>query len=218
MMRGRGLVPTPECREEEERLNERMNRMAVLPAVVLGLLVAATPACAEGPKQEADTSVAAEIGGQKISTKELDDYLRKTNARAFQEFYDARRAALEGLISDRLLEAEAKSKNLTVDKLKESALAPASTVTDAEIETFYNENQARMGGRTLDQIKEQIRSFLVGQKQQKAMTDLITSLKEKSNVQIMLEPPRADVKIAENDPVRGRKDAPVQIVEFSDFQ
>jgi hypothetical protein len=50
------------------------------------------------------------------------------------------------------------------------------------------------------------------------MMDLVAGLKEKQAVKILLEPPRSEVRIAEDDPTEGPKDAPIQLVEFSDFQ
>jgi hypothetical protein len=195
---------------------------AVLFAVVLISMeasgCAAAAPTAEGDKNVADKNVAAEIGGQKITLQELDDYLRKNNNTAFQAFYDARRAALEGLIADRLIEAEAKAKGTTAEKLRADVTSSVPAVTDADVQAFYDQNKARMGGQTLDQMKDRIKPFLASQKQQQAMTDFINGLKAKSAVKITLQPPRADVRVTETDPAKGRKDAPIQIVEFSDFQ
>ena len=195
---------------------ERVRQWAVLAVLSFGFLACAHADDSSGSKT--DKSVAAEIGGQKITLQETDDFLRKTNGKAFQEFYDARRAALEQLIAERLMAAEAAAKGVTVDKLKQDALAAVPAVTDADVEAFYNQNKPRMGAATLDQAREQIRNYLAGQKQQKAMMDLIAGLKEKQTVKILLEPPRSVVRIAEDDPFEGPKDAPVQVVEFSDFQ
>lgn len=192
----------------------RNGRRAAIAAVILASVAIPVPALAAG---EADKNVAAEVAGQKITLLEMDDYLRKTNARAFQEFYDARRAALEGLIAEKLIAAEASARGTTPDKLKEQ-LTSSAPVTDADIQKFYDENKARVGGRTLDQVKDQIKNYLSTTAQQKAMADFLTAQKAKSKVRILLEPPRAEVKIAANDPTKGPGDAPVRIVEYSDFQ
>jgi len=211
-------------------VNERANCRTIGPALALILFMSAFAACAAGgsgaagkdaaagKSAAADTSVAAEIGGQKITIQEMDDYLRKVNPRAFQEFYDARKAALDGLIAERLIAAEAATRSTTPDKLRQEIGAAVPVVTDMDVQGFYTQNQARMGGRTLDQVKDQIRGFLAGQKQQQAMSDFISGLKDKKGVRIYLDVPRAEVRIAETDPAKGPKNAPVQIVEFSDFQ
>ena len=197
-------------------MSGRAGRWAVLAALSLGLSGCAFGGDAGGPKPDRD--VAAEIGGQKITVQEMDDFLKKTNSRAFQEFYDARRAALDQLIAQRLMEAEASSKSVTVDKLRQDVVAAVPAVTDSEIESFYNQNKARMGAATLDQTREQIRNFLASQRQQQAMSEFISGLRSKGSVRVYLEPPRSEVRIAADDPFQGPKDAPIQLVEFSDFQ
>jgi acyl transferase domain-containing protein len=199
-------------------LSERLMQVSIVAMLALGSVTCGSAAENKTAGGETDKNVAAEVAGQKITMQELDDYLRKNNAKAFQDFYDARRQALDNLIGERLLAAEAASRGVTVEKLQQDVTAAAPAVSDADVSTFYSQNQARMGGQTLDQIKDKIKSFLAGQKQQQAMTDFIRDQREKKGVQIALEPPRAQVKVAENDPVRGSKSAPVQIVEFSDFQ
>jgi hypothetical protein len=194
----------------------RNGRLVAVAAAILAAIV--IPAQAMATAAADDKSVAAEVAGQKITMQEMDDFLRKTNAKAFQEFYDARRAALEGLIAEKLIAAEAAAKGITADKLKEQLASSAPAVTDADIQKFYDENKGRVGGRTLDQVKDQIKNYLATTGQQKVMADFLSAQKAKSNVRILLAPPRADVKIAENDPKKGPANAPVRIVEFSDFQ
>jgi hypothetical protein len=194
----------------------RNGRLVAVAAAILAAIV--IPAQAMATAAADDKSVAAEVAGQKITMQEMDDFLRKTNAKAFQEFYDARRAALEGLSAETLIAAEAAAKGITADKLKEQLASSAPAVTDADIQKFYDENKGRVGGRTLDQVKDQIKNYLATTGQQKVMADFLSAQKAKSNVRILLAPPRADVKIAENDPKKGPANAPVRIVEFSDFQ
>ena len=50
------------------------------------------------------------------------------------------------------------------------------------------------------------------------MKRLLANIKTKHDVRINLDPPRVPVTVAANDPVKGPAGAPVQILEFSDFQ
>lgn len=175
-------------------------------------------ACQPAARAADDKSVAAEIGGQKVTLQEMDDYLRKTNAKAFQDFYDARHNALQSLINDRLLTAEATTRGTTFEKLRADLAAGVTPTTDADVESFFNQNKNRMGNATLDQVKGQIKDFLVAQKTQKATMDLLDTLKAKTPVHILLDPPRVQLAIADNDPVVGPKDAAIQMIEYSDFQ
>jgi hypothetical protein len=197
-------------------VKKRVGLRTIVLIAAIGLLPPAIPARAASGG--ADGEVAARIGDQTISVKDLDGQLQKSNPQAFQAFYDARRAALEQLIAERILEAEAASRGVTPEQLQQEIVAGVGAVSDADVENFFNQNKARMGDRTLDQLREQIRNYLVGTNRQRAYGDFIGKLREKKGVQILLEPPRADVKIADSDPVKGPAGAPVQIVEYSDFQ
>ena len=208
-----------ESREEVDILNQPRSMQAAIVASALIFLTPAFAASREAEKGvETDKKVAAEIDGQKITAEELENYVRTANPRAYQEYYNVKRSALERLIAERLLAAEATAKGTTPEKLRQEIAAAAPAVTDADLQTFYDQNKARYGGRTLDQVKDQIRGGLASQRQQQAVSEFMAALKEKKDVRIHLEPPRADVRISENDPAKGPKGAPVQLVEFSDFQ
>ena len=178
---------------------------------------AQTPAKPDAPK--AEPGVAATIGGKPVTLQELDAKALKTDMKLAQSLYDARRKALDEVLMERLLGADAAAQKITVDELILKRVAEkAKPVTDADVEAFFKANSARMGGKTLEQVSAQIKNQLTSQQQNEARSNLLTQLKEKAEVKISLDPPRADVIIAANDPTQGPKDAKVTIVEFSDFQ
>jgi hypothetical protein len=175
------------------------------------------PAKSEEPKAKA--GVAAFIGGEAITLQELDAKALKTNMKLAQSLYDARKAALDQVIIERILAPEAATKGITVDQLLSNRLAEkAKPVTGEEVEAYYKANSARMGGKPMEQMAEQIQSFLTSQQQKEARDSLLAQLKEKAEVKITLDAPRVEVPIAANDPAKGPKDAKVTVVVFSDFQ
>lgn len=168
---------------------------------------------------KAKAGVAAYVGGEAIKIEELDAKVLKMNMKLAQSLYDARKAALDQVIIERILAPEAAAQGITVDQLLSTRLAEkAKPVTGAEVEAYYKANSARMGGKPLEQIAEQIQSFLTSQQQKEARDSLLAQLKEKAEVRITLDPPRAAVVVAANDPIQGPPTAKVTIVEFSDFQ
>src|SRR5206468_11322854 len=62
-----------------------------------------------------------------------------------------------------------------------------------------------------------IKNLLIEQRMTDAHDAFIGKLKEQMRVTISLEPPRQKVEIA-GHPSKGPKDAPIELVEFSDFQ
>ena len=75
----------------------------------------------------------------------------------------------------------------------------------------------RVQGATLDQVRAPIRDLLQRQRTEDARSAFLDRLKAKTTVAVRLDPPRQDVK-AGNGQVRGPATAPVEIIEFSDFQ
>jgi len=168
---------------------------------------------------KADSGVAAWVGGKPISMADVDAKALKTNMKLAQQIYDARRAALDEIIMERLLAEEAAAANMTPEQLIAKRVAEKiKPVTQAEIESFYNSNKGRMGGRTLEQVGPQIKSYLESQQSTAARKTVMDEAMSKGTVKIALEAPRADIVIADNDPMKGPKDAKVTIALYSDFQ
>ncbi len=90
--------------------------------------------------------------------------------------------------------------------------------TTEQVEAFYKQNKATMRNQPLDKVSGQIQNHLANQRRQLAMTQLLASVKAKHDVRISLDPPRVSVTVAANDPSKGPDGAPIQILEFSDFQ
>jgi protein-disulfide isomerase len=126
--------------------------------------------------------------------------------------------AIDTIVRARLFEAESKRTGKTEDQLLASEITGSSIEpSDAEINAWFNDNQARLGGRSLEQIRPQIAAFLRNQRRADAVTKLEDRLRAEHRVTVAFEPYRLQFK---NDgaPTLGRKDAPVTLVEFSDFQ
>jgi len=201
-----------------------MQKQGGLPGrLALAAVLASGVACAGAAEPRAGEAgaapVVAKIGERKISLTELDAKAQAANFQAYQELYDARRAALLGMIDEMLVADEAKARGVTTDALiKQEVEAKIVNPTDAEIAAFYEENKARVGGQTLEQVRPRVVQFLSGQRGNDARQKYLEQLRAKAGVVIDLDPPRMQVEVAQNDPAQGPASAKVTIVEFSDFQ
>ncbi|MBI1827047.1 MAG: hypothetical protein HY287_09785 [Planctomycetes bacterium] len=192
--------------------------MAFAGASVTTWALAEPPAPAKSDAK-GDTGVAAMIGDKPITTAELDAKILKQNMKLAQQLYDARKAALDDAILDKALGEEAKAANTSVDQLlKKKVSEKVTPPTDPEVAAYYNANQAKMQGKSLEEMTPQIKSFLSTQRESEAKVKILAEIKAKANVKVMLEVPRVEVAIAPNAASNGPKDAKVTIVEFSDFQ
>lgn len=181
---------------------------------------AQSPAPLSNPDQ-----VVAEVGGRSVTLKELDakweEFDAAERARVTQLLYQNRRNMLDQLVGDILIENAAKAAGQSVEQFVAADSAKRlPPVGEAEVAQFYEQNKERAQGRTLDQLRGQIKDFLDAQRGQQARAQLVEELKAKGGgaVKVLLDPPRYTVAVTDHDPIRGAATAPVTLVEFSDYQ
>lgn len=184
---------------------------------------AQTAPAAQAPTQSPD-AVVAEVGGRKITMKELDDRWQALDpgerARVTQLLYQNRRNVLDQMIGDLLIEEAAKAAGVPVPQyVEQESKKRLQPVSDADMKQFYESNKDRAQGRTFEQLQGPIRDFLNGQRQAQAKAQLIDDLTKKTSaLNVLLDPPRHVIELAAHDPTLGPETAPITIVEFSDYQ
>jgi len=117
-----------------------------------------------------------------------------------------------------LINDEAKTRGIdTATLLEKEITSEAQTPTEEDINFWYQTNPARVQGAPLPQVHDAIRTLLIRQRMDLAHAALIDKLKAKAGVTVTLEPPRQAVASA-GHAAQGPKDAPIELIEFSDFQ
>jgi protein-disulfide isomerase len=185
----------------------------------------AAQAQAANAGEPAPDAVVATFGdGQKVTFSELNDRIKEPLANLDKQKYELRKRGLEGLVTERLVQAEAKKRNLTEDQfLKAEIDDKVAQPSDDKVKEVFDGAKGQLPpGATLEQMKPQIVDFLTGQQKQDRAKQLFDDLRKQANVQYKLpEPPRPPVErktVAATGPSKGPAGAPVTIVEFSDFQ
>jgi protein-disulfide isomerase/Spy/CpxP family protein refolding chaperone len=175
-------------------------------------------------KQDPNTPV-AKIGGQNVTAGELDELVKADLQQLDQQYqkqrHDLRRQALDALVTQRVVEAKAKAENVEPQALvRREVEKRVPEPSDEEIRAIYD--RAKAGGQELpplDQVKPDIARFIKSQKAQGVAGEYYEQLKKEANVEILLaewEPPK--VQVDTSGPAKGPANAPVTIVEFSDFE
>jgi protein-disulfide isomerase len=197
-------------------------RTAVALACVLAFAACST--AAQPIRQQTADDVVATVGGARITLGEVDARALTAPAANFgnlplsQALYEARRAVLEDMIGNRLIEAEAKTRGVEREALVQQEInAKIATPTDPEVADWYKANQARVQGATLEQVSAPIRALLLQERTGTARRAYVDRLKASTSVTVTLDPPRAAVSDG-GRPSKGPANAPVQIIEFSDFE
>jgi protein-disulfide isomerase len=193
----------------------------VPPLVALLVAAACSSTSAQQTRRPAPTEVVATVGSSEITLAEVDDKALEQPAPAgvklSQALYDAREAALDDIIANRLLDAAAKAQGVDRPALIEKEItAKIPPVSDAEIAAWYKANQNRVQGAPLDQVRQPIKNYLTQERMQAVREQYLDTLRAKTPVRTMLEPPRQ--KVAANGPAKGSPSAPIELIEFSDFQ
>ncbi|MCH7478494.1 MAG: hypothetical protein IIA14_10380 [SAR324 cluster bacterium] len=151
-------------------------------------------------------AVAAEVVGQPIFRKELNSpdifQLRK-------RLFDMEQASLQRLALKRLREK----------RPREFALS-APEISDREVREFYVQADLKRRG-SLKELAERIRGYLATAKREKFDSEQFAFAVLKGYVKTYLSPPPVflhRMPFVRRAASQGPEDAPVHIVEFSDFQ
>ena len=189
----------------------------VLSGLLAGSLMAPLTAAVAGQSETSSAPVVAVVNGKEITEQELLDRVRGEMSKLEAQMYEVRRNGAEELISEYLLEQTARSRGLTRDQLLQQEVdSKVGEVTDKEVDTFYAANQARIR-KPLDEVRAQILNYLQQNKLTEARRIYLKGLRDKAQVKVYLTPPIVEVS-AEDAPFKGHVNAPITIVEFSDFQ
>jgi protein-disulfide isomerase len=193
-------------------------------AALMVVLTACSSTSAQQPRHVAPTEAIATVGGAPITLAEVDDKALEQPVSNFgseklsQALYEARRQALDEIVANRLMDAAAKAQGIDRSALIEKEItAKVAPVSDTDVATWYQANQGRLQGAPLDQVRQPIRAYLTQERMQGVRASYVDSLKAKTDVRVMLDPPRQKVASA-NSPSKGPANAPIEMIEFSDFQ
>lgn len=202
-------------------------KVSKLFAAVVLLLVAAVPVYAKKEKKEevaptkstATSEVAAYLGDEAITKDELRKAASNQLLKFRQQEYDILKTALDTMATDRLLNKEAAARGITQAELMKAEVDDkAAAPTKEEVDQVYERSKARFGTKTREEAGPDIERQLRGPKVAERRNAFFKDLLAKGQLRVMLDPPRADVSIPADQPAMGPMNAPVTLVEFSDFQ
>jgi hypothetical protein len=160
----------------------------------------------------------AQIGDHAITEADIADEIAGQMVRINNQLYSVKKQAVDSAIANYLIEQEARKRGVTPDQLLQQEVTDKiPAVTDAEIQQVYDSNKARLGGKKLEEVKSQIQQQLQANKQQQRQQEFTQELRKAASIKMFLKPPILEVA-TDGAPTRGPANAPITIVEFSDFQ
>ncbi len=194
----------------------------VLVLSLAGLAVGCqTPEPSREVGEAGEPEVLATIDGRPVTVSDLEDSIGDQLAQMEYKYktqrYQIMADALKNVVRDRVLEEEAASQGMSREELIESVTDGKGSVTDEDVAEWYRQNRARAGNRPLEEMSAQIKQYLLRVGPEQAVEEYAQELVEQRNVVYLLEPLRANFS-TEDSPTYGPEDAPVTVVEFSDFE
>ena len=205
-----------------------MTKIRLLPAALL-LFVLITPLTADAdlPFQQATTpppapDVVAQMGSETITNTELYHAGGVANAADLfeqaEKVYQRRMELLRSVLLHKFALQDPKRGDRTPFQYVQDELFSKVQVSDAEVKAFISERH--LPNPSSAQLHAQVKEYLLAEKRADAADRWLKQKMGGDLMQLYLTPPErpfftVDVKGA---PAWGKPDAPVTIVEFSDFQ
>ena len=172
-------------------------------------------------KQTPKEGVVAKIGNEEITEDTLVGEAKLDFLEVRKNEHDLKMERLNQLMIEKLIGAEAKKANISLEEYIEKKVIGATTVPDAEYNKFVDKliKDGRLKDKNVDEkIKEQIMAFLSANKKKEKVHAYLAKLSVTHPVEVYFKAPRLkDVQVGEA-PVAGGQSAKVTIIEFSDFQ
>ncbi len=169
-----------------------------------------------------EPSVVATVGGTTISKRDLEGPLSTRIYKLNSQIYMMKKERLDYLVNARLIELDAHEKGLSPEIMTYKVMVEGIEVSDEEVEVYYRAKADEFSGwrGTPEELKKRIREYLMDRKTAERVDAYTQPLREKYPVSVFLTaPPLPVTSVSEGDsPALGPADAPVTVVEYSDYQ
>ena len=165
-------------------------------------------------------AVVATVAGQPLKAESLLERLKPVIYRMKLEAYELTKQRAEQLVDDMLLLEEAKRRQIGPEEIIRSEISDkVRTPTEEEVAKFYSDNKARIAG-DLNSVRNQVAIYLQNESRRRLEKDLSARLRKNANIRWLITEPAQPVQniSVDDDPARGDANAPVTVIEFTDFQ
>ena len=181
---------------------------------ICSILVLAAVASAQTPE-----TVVATVNSIEITQKQVDESVAAQIYPLQQQLYAIRKAALENLITTKILESEAVSRRIAIEDLRKQLTLGEVNVTRVQVEEAYKQNASFFATMSPDEARERLRLDLENQARMKHYRTGLDALRMKWTVTMNIPPPAFVSEFDDGaSPVKGATNPVVTIVEFSDFE
>jgi protein-disulfide isomerase len=175
--------------------------------------------CQDTKAKEGDGIIAVINGSTIIREKEIDDAIGSQLYSLQERIYNLRKKALENLITQLLLKEEAGKRGVTEEELRKQLMPNKVDIKQSDVDKSYADILTTLENMNEDEAKQRIRLDLESRLKLDLYKTAVSEVTNKARIETFLSVPvPPSSRINAEGPSRGPRDAPVTIVEFSDFQ
>ncbi len=176
---------------------------------------------------ELPDNVCVRADGVEITTDHIEEYILDTPYTVQQQlrrntFYVAEQIATEEVLfreareqmSEDKTDPSGTAQRQVIQSYLQKIVSPVK-VTDAEAKTFYEENSELVGGAAFEKIEDQLKQYLLHQKQQDVVTEHIRTFGKRTAVTVSSTWTHEQAETAMDNPVdRARRSGNPSLVDF----
>ncbi len=187
--------------------------------ITMGFVLAGWPWAGGAQSARGGQAAVAKVGNVSITAAEFERRLGNRLFPLLNQEYELKVQVARELIAERLFAEEARRRKIPVAQLLQQEIeAKIQPVTEAEKKSQYEQIKSRVQGRPMADVLRDIENDMRQNRLSVRRQAFVNELSAKAGAtQILLEPPRLKVS-SDTAADMGPKTAPVNIVEFSDFQ
>lgn len=164
-------------------------------------------------------TVLASVNGHPITLKQVDESMATQIYPLQQQLYAIRKAALENLVTAKILQSEAAARGISIEELRRQLTLGEINVARAQIDEAYAQNKSFFASMSPDEARERLRLDLENQARMKYYRTGLEALRKKWTVELSFNAPEFVLDLDDGvSPAKGSTKPAVTIVEFSDFE
>jgi protein-disulfide isomerase len=165
-------------------------------------------------------AVVATIGGQQLKAVTLNERLKPIIYNLKHQVYELTKRQADLLVNNMLLLEESRRRQVGPEEIVRTEVSDkVRPPTEAEVVKFYNENKSRING-DLNSVRNAVANYLQEQERARLESELSARLRKNADIRWLITEPQQPVQniSVDDDPARGDANAPVTVVEFTDFE
>ena len=197
---------------EDKLSTDLVNRLRKTNPVVMGVDI--------NSPNLSPNAVVATVAGQPVKADSIIERLKPIIYKMRLDAYELAKQRADRLVDDTLLLDEARRRQIGPEEIIRAEISDkVRNPTEEEVAKFYSENKARITG-DLNSVHNQLVSYLQEESRRRLENELSARLRKGANIRWLITEPVQPIQniSVDDDPSRGDVNAPVTIVEFTDFQ